>query len=226
MKFSQIPSGTSANGKQILAYKTITQGPQYLYLMAGVHGDEIEGMYVLEKLFEQLEKNKEFKEIPIILIPVLNPDGKENNTRVNANGVDLNRNLPSRNWQSEYLEKKYYPGAAPGSEPENQFLVTLFNQYPPHLIISFHSWKPMLNFNGDCEKLAQFISQYNQYPVVGEIEDYPTPGSLGEYGPEYFKSPVLTFECPLLNENLNLESIWLENKEGLMSIFNQNILDF
>ena len=33
------------------------------------------------------------------IIPVVNETGKAQNTRVNKNGVDLNRNFPTSNWE-------------------------------------------------------------------------------------------------------------------------------
>ena len=33
-----------------------------------------------------------------LFIPCLNPDGMSKNTRTNSNGVDLNRNFPTKNW--------------------------------------------------------------------------------------------------------------------------------
>ena len=92
----------------------------------------------------------------------------------------------------------------------------LFQKFSPGLIISFHSWKPLINYNGQCREIAEYIKTYNKYEVFADLEDHPTPGSLGEYGPEKYKSPVLTFECPLISEELSLEDIWQENQEALL----------
>ncbi len=83
----------------------------------------------------------------------------------------------------------------------------------------------MLNFNGDCEKVAQFLESYNSYPVVADIEGHPTPGSLGEYGPEKYNAPVLTFECPLLSEEVSLRKIWEENQQGLQKLLLSDLLE-
>ncbi len=223
MNFRPLPSGISNLGEEILCYKNEEKGQKFVYLMAGVHGDEVEGIYVLNKLFEWLKKNEEIK-IPLLVIPILNVDGYRAGTRVNAKGVDLNRNLPSKHWIAEFREEKYNPGKTPLSEPENKFLVKLFEKYPPKQIISFHSWKPMLNYNGNCQEIAEFLSKYNGYPPVGEIEDYPTPGSLGEYGPQELGCPVLTWEMPLLSDNLGLEAIWEQNRLSLENLFNSKLL--
>jgi protein MpaA len=111
------------------------------------------------------------------------------------------------------------------SEPENQFLDQLFKKYPPGLIISFHSWKPMLNHNGpDCQKFADHVAKFNHYEVVADIDGHPTPGSLGEYGPEQYHTPVLTFEAPLISTGMELEEIWLESKDGLLSLLESPLM--
>ncbi len=223
MHFKELRPGHAVSGEEIPCFKNEVPGEKFVYLMAGVHGEEVEGIFVLKKLFEWL-KIKQDLQVPLVVIPILNVDGYRAQTRVNANGVDLNRNLPSKHWTPEVREEKYNPGKAPLSEPENIFLVKLFEKFPPKLILSFHSWKPMLNFNGNCKEIADFLNLYNGYPVVGEIEDYPTPGSLGEYGPEVYKCGVLTWECPLLSNSLSLEKIWEQNRVSLENLFNSNLL--
>lgn len=223
MYFRKLDPGQTVSGEEIPCFINEEKGKKFIYLMAGVHGDEVEGIYVLKKLFEWLKTTDNIN-LPLLVIPILNIDGYRAGTRVNAHGVDLNRNLPSQHWSAEAREEKYNPGKAPLSEPENKFLVHLFKLHPPKFIISFHSWKPMLNYNGNCKEIADFLNQYNGYPVVGEIEDYPTPGSLGEYGPQVCGCPVLTWECPLLSNSLGLEAIWEQSKLSLQNLFNSKLL--
>lgn len=220
MKFIKLESGKTIEGREIEAFVTEKPAEKYNYIIAGVHGDEIEGMYVLEQLFNWL-KDQSF-DLPLVIVPVVNLDGKNKNQRTNANGVDLNRNLPSRFWTSEAREAKYFPGNSPLSEPENQFLVSLFKKYPPRFMLSFHSWYAVLNFNSHCKELAEFMSQYNKYPIDGDLEGHPTPGSMGEYLPEHFQAPVLTFECPVLSETVTLEKVWKDTEVALKEIFVQN----
>ncbi|MBP9673966.1 MAG: DUF2817 domain-containing protein [Bacteriovoracaceae bacterium] len=218
MIFKELSCGKSVEKRKIKIYKTPASAKKYFYLMAGVHGDEISGIYVLKKLFTWLKKEN-ITSLPLIVIPIANPDGHAKNTRKNAHQVDLNRNLPTRDWTPLVSKKKYHPGPYPLSEPENQFLVSMFEQYPPALIISFHSWKPILNYNGKglVKKTALFLAHYNDYPVAGDI-GYPTPGSLGTFGPEKHKIGVLTFECPPISKSKTLENIWKENELGLKAL--------
>lgn len=223
MDFSEIKPGTSVEGDEIKAYKSDVKGQKYLYLMAGTHGDEVEGVYVLQHLFEWLKAEDDIK-LPMIVIPILNIDGYRAGTRVNAHGVDLNRNYNCQSWSPEARADKYFPGASPLSEPENKFLIKLFEKYPPKLIITMHSWKPMINYNGDCKDVAQLLETYNSYPICDDIEGHPTPGSLGELGPQVYQAPVLTFECPVLAEGLTLKDIWEENRAGFQTLLKSEML--
>jgi murein peptide amidase A len=193
--------------------------------VAGVHGDEVEGTYLLQQLFSWLkdEETSEVK-VPLVVIPILNVDGYRVGTRGNAHGVDLNRNYPAESWTKECKNSQYYPGDKPLSELENQYLLSLFNKYPPALIITFHAWKPMINYNGDCRKVAAFLSDYNTYPVVEKLKKHPTPGSLGEYAPSELGAPVLTFEAPLLSDRGKLKDIWEESATAFKELLQSDLI--
>jgi len=82
-----------------------------------------------------------FKDKCIVIAPLLNPDGflASSPTRVNANGVDLNRNFPTKDWQAKAIRqwiakgkiKRYYPGAKPASEQETLFQMALIKRFNP-----------------------------------------------------------------------------------------------
>lgn len=224
MIFSELESGTSREGHPIPVFKTDIKAPKYLYLLAGVHGDEVEGVYVLKELFSWLKLEHSLKDLPMIVVPILNVDGYRTQSRVNAHLVDLNRNLPTKDWSPKASQAKYNPGPKPLSEPENQFLNKLFDKYRPGFIMSFHTWKPILNYNGDCKDVAEYLNKFNQYDMAGDI-GYPTPGSLGTYAVEKYQAPVLTFECPELKTHReSLKDIWKENEEGLKKFFQDELI--
>lgn len=224
MKFTALSPGTSVSGEKIPAYISEKKALQYNYILGAVHGDEVEGAHLANELLKWLSQTTEV-EMPIVIVPILNVDGYKLKKRVNANGVDLNRNLPSAQWTAQALEPKYFPGNAPLSEPENKFLVGLFEKYPPRFIISFHSWYPVINYNGDCKEVAEFLASFNKYPIEADFINHPTPGSLGEYGPQLLKCPVLTFECPVLSETISLDNIWNENEEAFKKLFTTKIIE-
>ena len=224
MIFSAIDKGTSAEGYEIPVFKTDIKSSKYLYLIGGVHGDEVEGVYVLKELFQWLKLEHSIEDMPIIVIPILNVDGYRAQSRVNAHAVDLNRNLPTKDWSTAHSQPRYNPGSKPLSEPENQFLVKLLDKYKPGLIISFHTWKPILNYNGDCQDVAEFMAKFNEYEISSDI-GYPTPGSLGTFAVEKYEAAVLTFECPELKKHReSLKEIWIENEKGLKALFTTDLL--
>lgn len=223
MIFNKLNSGQSVEGNEIEAFVTDVKAHKYLYLIGGTHGDEVEGVYVLKELFEWLKVNHNVADLPIVVIPILNIDGYRASSRVNAHAVDLNRNYPTSNWEPTARKPKYNPGPTPNSEPENIFLLKLFEKYNPGLVISFHSWKRLLNYNGSIEDVADYISSHNEYETAADV-GYPTPGSLGTFVPETYDSGVLTYECPVISEDDTLKSIWTENEEGLKSFIQSELL--
>jgi protein MpaA len=222
MIFTPLEFGQSVEGMDIEAFRSELTGEKYLYLMAGTHGDEVEGVYVLNQLFQWLKDEYNGPEVPMIVIPILNPDGYRDQTRVNSHAVDLNRNYPTE-WSAEFKKKKYNPGPSALSEPENIFLNKLLEKFPPGLVISFHSWKPLLNFNGDIKDIADYLASHNNYEIADHV-GYDTPGSLGAYVPAQFNAGVLTFECPVLSEKESLKEIWDENEKGLKNLIESDLL--
>lgn len=217
MNFVELKSGQSVEGDEIRAYRSETKGSKYCYLISGIHGDEVEGVFVLSKLFDELKQNDDL-DIPLIIIPVLNVDGHRNGIRVNAHGVDLNRNFNSSNWSQSSSAPRYFPGTSPQTEPEGLFLCQLFHKFHPHLVVSIHSWKPMVNYDGKGGlEFANILATYNGYDVK-ETVGYDTPGSLGAFVPEKYNCPVLTLECPTVESGASLQEIWNQNKEGLFQL--------
>lgn len=160
-------------------------------ILGGVHGDEIEGVVCARGLLAEFIQNFPYK-LRLTLIPEVNPEGVLLKTRGNANGVDLNRNLPTKDWSPEAKTPRYQPGPKPLSEIENQVLVSELKDRPK-LIISLHSWEPVLNINGDCLPEAQVLSKHTGYKIDTDI-GYPTPGSLGTYAGLENHIPTLTYE--------------------------------
>jgi len=145
------------------------------------------------------------------VVPQFNLDGSLRLQRQNAQGVDLNRNLATQDWSPEIKGPRYQPGPRPLSESENQGLVQFLTDTPPSLIISLHSWHPVLNVNGDCEPEAQAIAKVCGYRVDTEI-GYPTPGCLGTYAGLERAIPTLTYEIerglsPSANLKLHLPAV-------------------
>ena len=113
--------------------------------------------------------------------------------RKNANSIDLNRNLPTNDWTPDVAKEDYNPGPEACSEPENQGLVSWLKEHKPQFVLSLHSWKPVLNTNGNCKPEAETIASLVNYEIVDSI-GYPTPGCLGTYCGLERDMPTLTYE--------------------------------
>lgn len=183
--------GHTSLGRPIPAWRTGSSGPEVL-ILGGVHGDESEGVTLALGLIEEPERLLGFK-LSITLVPMFNLDGTLSQQRLNARGVDLNRNLPTRDWTNQVLNPRYQPGPFAGSEPENQALLEWLSAHPPQLIISLHSWHPTLNVNGACRPEAEVLQRWLGYPITEDM-GYPTPGCLGTYCGLERDMPTLTFE--------------------------------
>ena len=147
----------------------------------------------------------------LLFIPCLNPDGLSKNTRTNSNGVDLNRNYPTKNWGKNEGENAtcddcttaYYGGKSPASEIETQFVINVIEKYSPELILTIHAPYKVVNYDGPAKEIAEKISEIIGYPAEGSI-GYPTPGSFGTYCGVERNIPTITLE---LDEDAPLEAL-------------------
>ena len=144
----------------------------------------------------------------LLFIPCLNPDGMQLGQRTNANGVDLNRNFPTKNW-GENLgnnatcddeKSAYYGGISAGSEIETKFLINIIQEFNPKTILTLHAPYKVVNYDGPAKELAEKISTIINYPVEASI-GYPTPGSFGTYAGVERQISTITLEldeiCPV-----------------------------
>ena len=99
-----------------------------------IHGDEQAGLQIVALLTELPVPPG----VDLYLVESMNPDGVANNTRGNANGVDLNRNFPY-NWGPIGAPGDgQYAGPAAASEPETQAAVELITALRPDLVVWYH----------------------------------------------------------------------------------------
>lgn len=187
--------GKTALGLPIAAYRFSNGGannPAKVLILGGVHGDEIEGVVAAQGLLESLIQSFPYH-LDLTLVPALNLDGVLHRTRTNFRGVDLNRNLPTKDWSPEVKTPRYHPGPSANSEPENQALTHFIESEKPQFVLSLHSWHPVLNVNGDCRAEAEVLAKWTGYKIDEDI-GYPTPGCLGTFAGLERSSPTLTYE--------------------------------
>lgn len=170
------------------------------------------------------------RERGLLFIPCLNPDGMALGTRTNANGVDLNRNFPTKNWGEDTSAagsfqnspspqhstsqggggsavisstNPYFGGKSAGSEIETQFVIDIIEEYKPERILTLHAPYKVVNYDGPAQDWAQEVSAIIDYPVEESI-GYPTPGSFGTYCGIERNIPTITLE---LDEKIPVENL-------------------
>jgi murein peptide amidase A len=198
--------GKSVRGTPIMA-AIYGSGKKRVMLFGGIHGNEVNSSVVAKALMGSLGQEAAPAELTIIIVPDANPDGLFANRRINARGVDINRNFPSTSWSREYPDEHRFPGTEPASEPETRAIISLLEKYPPDFIITLHAALGCVNWDGPGEQLARVISGVNRYPLCPYL-GYETPGSLGTLMGADKKVPVVTIELragkatELVQENL------------------------
>jgi murein peptide amidase A len=176
-------------------------GGRRLLVVGGVHGNE-SGTAVARQFVTYLLAHA--KALPsgarIDVITCANPDGYAHRTRGNARHVDLNRNLPTRDWRRR-LSALNEPGApsltggvSPGSEPETKALLT-YLRTGFSVVISLHSRAGILDCSGPGSRaLGRRMSALCHFPVSKLWYDPYITGSLGRFVPERYHVPIVTVE--------------------------------
>ena len=212
--YSHKKLGPTSGGQPIDMFQ-LTKGPVNLLLMGGVHGDEYEGFFLVEE-FMRSGKYKELEgKASLYVIPRVNPEGCEKKTRTNGNGVDLNRNMPTKDWDPVARKERYQPGPSAGSEIESKVLMEVVGELNPRAIFTAHSWKPMINYNGPCKKLAEAMAAVNGYIIDDDI-GYPTPGSFGTWAGWERNISTITITLEIERDSSH-EKIWKEHADGLLA---------
>ena len=192
-------------------------------VIGGIHGDELSSSSVALHWL-RLADQSPVDMTPAVhwrFIPALNPDGlfSQPPRRVNANGVDLNRNFPTPNWDRDaknYWEKRTnkdprrYPGVKPLSEPESAFLYEQMQSFKPQLIVSIHAPYGVLDFDGPAKGGYVPPSKLGRL-YLDQVGIFP--GSLGNYGGVHKGIPVVTVELPNSTRtplDAEMRQMWLD----------------
>jgi len=161
----------------------------------------------------------------ILFVPLLNPDGymvslngfqeirdpklrkhsaemgiPYQEWKLNACGVDINRNFPSRLWKKKVLTDYA------ASENETKALINVFQEYKPKGFLDFHSRGKQIYYYRsvmtDSYNLKQLeianrlkeITNYELVEPVNEIDTGDSGGNTVHYFSENFYRPALTIE--------------------------------
>jgi len=201
----------------------LRQASLRVMVIGGIHGDELSSTSVALHWLRFAEQGVFDLPQPVHwrFIPALNPDGlfHQPPRRINANGVDLNRNFPTPNWERDaktYWENRTrkdprrYPGVKPLSEPESRFLHEDLQRFKPHLIVSIHAPYGVLDFDGPKNGGFMPPSRLGRL-YLDQVGIFP--GSLGNYSGVHKGVPVVTVELPNSTRtplDAEMRQMWLD----------------
>jgi protein MpaA len=232
---------TSVQGRPLMYYSVGPEDSKNVTLIFSmVHGDEITPLYIGFKMAEWAEANmKNYPKAHLIIAPLVNPDGFMGypKTRMNAHGVDCNRNFNTKDWDKEAIkswkrnthsEKRRFPGYKADSEPETLFQEALIDKFKPSKLISIHSPLNMLDYDGpDHLKLQKFYEDYVRKceELADKVKAKPSgffPGSLGNFAGQEQGIPTITLELPTADPN-RAKEYWTHFQKGLETVVNYEI---
>jgi len=187
-----------------------------ILLLGGIHGDEYSSVTIMFKWMKILDKYHSglfhWK-----IAPLVNPDGllQKKSQRINANGIDLNRNFPNNGnaqaslqyWKTRaYSDPRRYPGEHPASEIETRWIIELINEFKPDAIVAVHAPFGIVDYDGPTPPPNRLGPLYLK--LLGTY-----PGSLGNYAGLQQNIPVVTIELPyagIMPSENQVARIWVD----------------
>lgn len=208
--------GRSVLGRPLFQRDVVSPNAQLKVLViGGIHGDELSSTALVLHWIQhsvQTPSNVHWR-----FVPLVNPDGMllAQPTRINARGVDLNRNFPTPHWDKEApvywksrtkSDPRRFPGPKPLSEPESRWIHDEMERWKPDLIVSVHAPYGVLDFDGPTSPPQRLGRLY--LDQVGIF-----PGSLGNFGGVHKRVPVVTIELPSAirtPQEAEIRQMWLD----------------
>jgi hypothetical protein len=141
IRFGKQKIGWSVNKKPIYALK-FGNGDIKVLMWSQMHGNESTTTKAVFDLINFIDGNEFYlNNFQICVVPILNPDGAEAYTRVNANMIDLNRDAKLK------------------SQPETLALFKIFEDFRPHYCFNLHGQRTIFaaGINGEAATLS-FLS--------------------------------------------------------------------
>lgn len=199
--------GTSVRGRAITAYY-YGSGSSTVLFTGGMHGSEPSGYITMQAWTSYLDSHAH--ELPagtqVVVVPNTNPDGIATGSRYNANGVNIDRNFPTADWQTDIDtadgHKAGGGGSSASSEPETKALVALTAQLRPRLEVSFHAKGSLVGANqvGNSAALgstyARTVGYSTMYGNAEELMGYTITGEYETWIGENLGLPAILIELP------------------------------
>ncbi len=183
--------GDSYQGRSISKI-TVGEGSMNILIWSQMHGNESTGTKAIFDLFRFFQdpgellalRDQILKTCTISIIPMLNPDGSEQYTRVNAMDIDLNRDV---------LDQR---------APESQVLLKEVKEFNPKYCFNLHDQRTLftvgetfesatLSFLAPSEDEARTITEgriatMKVIVAMNELVQKALPGQIGRYTDEFY----------------------------------------
>lgn len=181
--------GFSELQKPIMQLK-IGTGKKRILLWSQMHGNESTGTKALFDLFNCFSNSNEpilktiLNECTLVVIPMLNPDGAEAYTRVNANNIDLNRDAVER------------------IAVESNLLRTVLEDFNPQFCFNLHDQRTIfgvegtknpatISFLAPSEEISKAITlgriqTMNVIVAMNSLLQQIIPNFVGRYTDEFY----------------------------------------
>ncbi|NRD23509.1 peptidase M14 [Winogradskyella litoriviva] len=182
-KFRISTIGESVEKRPIYSFK-FGSGPIKILLWSQMHGNESTSTKALFDCFKLFEAENSLvatilKNCTLLVIPILNPDGAERYTRLNANLIDLNRDAQNL------------------SQPESKVLRAAYNDFRPNYCFNLHGQRTIfsagetnnvatLSFLSPAENEERTLTQNRKVAmtIISDINDLlqqEIPNAVGRY---------------------------------------------
>ena len=176
--------GHSVENRPILL-SSFGSGKKKVLIWSQMHGNETTTTRALIQLFSDLtlKTSSLLDDLQIKVIYQLNPDGSNKYDRLNANGVDLNRDAIKR------------------TQPESKLLISLFNDFKPHYCLNLHDQRSiyaagktnlpaLISFLAPSFNKSKSINEVRKQAMkmIGKIYENIRPStnwSIGRYSDEF-----------------------------------------
>ena len=177
------------------------EGTNIEYRIVSANGDVDRLDALANELITYITENPDTipDDATLYIIRNMNPDGEARSTgaegRVNNNGVDLNRNFPSKNWTADWdrygcwIDLPTTGGSYPGSEPETRTVTNFIRSHKIQAVISYHSaalgvFPGGIPWEKSSKRLAKALAKVTgySYPPVDTGCEYT--GTLADWAVE------------------------------------------
>ena len=233
--------GKSVENRDIHSY-VIGSGETKILMWSQMHGNESTTTKAVFDFLNFLNSGdviakNYLKAFTFYVIPMLNPDGAENYTRVNANHVDLNRDFQDL------------------TQPESKLLKQIYDEFQPHFCFNLHDQRTIFGV-GETNKPAtvSFLApSYNEAREINEVrqkamavisqmnvvlQEY-IPGQVGRFDDrfnmncvgdtfKYLGTPTILFEAGHFPNDYQREEtrkyIFIAMVSGLQYIYENDIV--